>query len=65
MLPSLQEAARLQRLIPGARRIILADSGHTALLEVNLAVPILIFMSMSHAAQTHSANPRIPSSQGP
>ncbi len=37
MLPSLQEAARLQRLIPGARRIILADSGHTALLEVRAA----------------------------
>ncbi|KAK9841300.1 hypothetical protein WJX74_003515 [Apatococcus lobatus] len=36
MLPSLQEAARLQRLIPGARRIILADSGHTALLEANV-----------------------------
>ena len=34
LLPSLTESARLQRLIPGAQRLVLPDSGHTALLEV-------------------------------
>lgn len=34
LLPSLSEQTRLQRLLPNAQRLILPDSGHTALLEV-------------------------------
>ena len=39
VLDSKQEGTRLQSLMPNARRVILADSGHTALLEdeINLA----------------------------
>ncbi|KAK9823578.1 hypothetical protein WJX72_003968 [[Myrmecia] bisecta] len=39
LLPSRAESARLQRVIPDARRLLLPSSGHTALLEeaVNLA----------------------------
>jgi hypothetical protein len=33
LLPSLAESARLLRLIPGAQRIVLPESGHTPLLE--------------------------------
>lgn len=33
LLPSLSEAGRLVSLIPGALRVVLPDSGHTALLE--------------------------------
>ena len=33
LLPSLAEAGRLVSLIPGALRVVLPDSGHTALLE--------------------------------
>jgi len=33
LLPSLAEAGRLVALIPGALRIVLPESGHTALLE--------------------------------
>ena len=35
LLPSLTEQTRLQRLLPNARRLVLPDSGHTALLEVH------------------------------
>lgn len=34
LLPSLTEQTRLQRLLPNAQRLVLPDSGHTALLEV-------------------------------
>ena len=34
LLPSLTEAVRLQSLLPSAQRVVLPDSGHTALLEV-------------------------------
>ena len=34
LLPSLTEQARLQRLLPNAQRLVLPESGHTALLEV-------------------------------
>ena len=34
LLPSLSEQIRLQRLLPFAQRLVLPDSGHTALLEV-------------------------------
>ena len=33
LLPSLDEAARLVRALPDARRVLLPTSGHTALLE--------------------------------
>ena len=33
LLPSLAEAARLVRTMPDARRLVLPESGHTALLE--------------------------------
>ncbi|KAF8058058.1 acyltransferase-like protein [Scenedesmus sp. PABB004] len=33
MLPSITEGARLTRLLPNSRRVILPDSGHAALLE--------------------------------
>eukprot|EP00877_Chromochloris_zofingiensis_P003357 jgi/Chrzof1/13021/Cz07g16210.t1 len=36
MLPSITEGARLQRIMPRARRVILPDSCHTALLEKNV-----------------------------
>ena len=43
LLPSLTEQTRLQRLLPNANRIVLPDSGHTALLEVStlLLNPVL------------------------
>ena len=37
LLPSLSEQTRLQRLLPNAQRLVLPDSGHTALLE---AIPL-------------------------
>lgn len=37
LLPSLSESSRLQRLMPQAQRVVLPDSGHTALLEVSSA----------------------------
>jgi len=37
LLPSLTEQTRLQRLLPNAHRLVLPDSGHTALLEVSPA----------------------------
>ena len=36
LLPSLTEQTRLQRLLPNANRLVLPDSGHTALLEVGI-----------------------------
>lgn len=40
LLPSLTEQTRLQRLLPNAQRLVLPDSGHTALLEV---IPLHLF----------------------
>ena len=37
LLPSLTEQTRLQRLLPNAQRLVLPESGHTALLEVSPA----------------------------
>lgn len=34
LLPSLTEQTRLQGLLPNAQRLVLPESGHTALLEV-------------------------------
>ena len=51
LLPSLTEAVRLQSLLPSAQRVVLPDSGHTALLEVRLP------LALSHAllqAASHS-----------
>ncbi|GBF88231.1 alpha beta-hydrolase [Raphidocelis subcapitata] len=42
MLPSLAEGARLQRLIPGAKRVILPNSGHAALLEFGVDLASLL-----------------------
>ncbi|KAL0055979.1 hypothetical protein WJX82_006321 [Trebouxia sp. C0006] len=36
LLPSLTEQTRLQRLLPNAQRLVLPDSGHTALLEADV-----------------------------
>jgi pimeloyl-ACP methyl ester carboxylesterase len=38
LLPSLEESGRLVRLIPNARRVILPNSGHTALLESGISL---------------------------
>ncbi|GAX74282.1 hypothetical protein CEUSTIGMA_g1731.t1 [Chlamydomonas eustigma] len=42
MLPSIEEGARLLRLIPQSTRIILPDSGHAALLEDTIDLAALI-----------------------
>ena len=42
LLPSLSESARLQRLMPRCQRVVLPDSGHTALLEVRPLIVILL-----------------------
>ena len=40
LLPSMTEQSRLQRLLPNSQRLLLPESGHTALLEVpNLLLP--------------------------
>ena len=38
LLPSLEESGRLVRIIPNARRVILPNSGHTALLESGISL---------------------------
>ena len=55
LLPSLSEQTRLQRLLPNAQRLVLPDSGHTALLEVT-PLPVLhctIATACSWQAQEH------------
>ena len=38
LLPSLEESGRLVRAIPSAQRVILPNSGHTALLESGISL---------------------------
>lgn len=42
LLPSMAEAARLQGVLPDARRVTLPDSGHTALLEEGVALAAIM-----------------------
>lgn len=43
LLPSLTEQTRLQGLLPNAQRLVLPESGHTALLEVAPLPKSLVF----------------------
>lgn len=38
LLPSLEESGRLVRVIPNSQRVILPNSGHTALLESGISL---------------------------
>ena len=48
LLPSLTEQTRLQGLLPNAQRLVLPESGHTALLEVLLLSGIPAIMYKLH-----------------
>ena len=54
LLPSLTEAVRLQSLLPSAQRVVLPDSGHTALLEVRQ--PLATGHALLQATGTHIGN---------
>ncbi|KAL0028357.1 hypothetical protein WJX77_001655 [Trebouxia sp. C0004] len=54
LLPSLTEQTRLQRLLPNAQRLVLPDSGHTALLEADVDLVSIMARTAflpSHAQQ--------------
>jgi hypothetical protein len=54
MLPSLLEGSRLQQLMPNAKRLILPDSGHAALLETGVNLPEL--MARAGLGRTKGSN---------
>lgn len=48
LLPSLSESTRLQRLMPQCQRVVLPESGHTALLELcSLLLASLLMLSVT------------------
>lgn len=58
LLPSIREGARLARLMPSARRVILPDSGHAALLERGFSMAKVL-------AQQDFLPPELAASSGP
>ncbi|GLC71454.1 hypothetical protein PLESTF_001117600 [Pleodorina starrii] len=62
LLPSILEGARLERALPNARRFILPDSGHAALLERGFSLAAAMQATGFAPGKPHAATATAPSS---